>query len=108
MAVVFAVAMLSGVVGNVGTVKTQAAEKFIGTIGQTDFDYTCYMSTVVGVDSGWKYSFASNMCKYTLSPFVTSFTINWDEVCRWKYDKNRYYFPWERSYAKWKNCYRQV
>jgi hypothetical protein len=111
MAGVFAVAMLSGVAGNVGTVKSQAAVKNLGTISQTDFDTSClkrsgyYGATLVYNFSTWK-------CTYTnlssLNIFLSNFSINWDEVCRDKYDKNRYYFPWERAYANWKTCYRNI
>ena len=108
MAVVFAVAMLSGVVGNVGVVKTQAAT-YLGTIGQTDFDKSCMARTWGNQTYTTKYNFKTYLCEYqgTIGKAAeTDFGINWDEVCRDKYDKNKNLFPWQRAYSNWLKCYR--
>ena len=62
MAGVFAVAMLSGVVGNVGVVKTQAAT-YLGYLSDTTFNQYCYSINPKKLETHYYYyNFSTYKC----------------------------------------------
>ena len=114
MAGVFAIAMLSGVVGNVGVVETQAQyqhHSYWGRLNQGDFNQHCAKTSPITWQSYYRYSYSLSTYRcsiYNTRNAVTlsnRWALNWSYICANKYGWGDTHREYGRIYANWQDCY---